>query len=57
MKLVSEINEASGAKVEELNVELMQEFAYGAQGDICPVQAFIGGITAQEIMKVISVNL
>ena len=52
MKLATEVNAASPAKVEELDTDLMKEFAYNARGDICPIQAFIGGISAQEVMKV-----
>lgn len=28
------------------------QLAYNARGDICPMQGVIGGITAQEVMKV-----
>ena len=41
------------AKADELDDDLMREFAYSAQGDVCPVNAFLGGITAQEVMKVL----
>lgn len=54
VKMMKEVNESCAAKVDEVDVDLMKEFAYSAQGDICPVQAFIGGITAQEIMKACS---
>lgn len=54
LKVVAELNEGSAAKVDEIDADLMQEFAYSAQGDVCPVQAFIGGITAQEVMKACS---
>ncbi|KAK7102589.1 ubiquitin-like modifier-activating enzyme 1 [Littorina saxatilis] len=54
VKLVNEVNAASPAKVDELDADLMKEFAYSARGDICPIQAFIGGITAQEVMKACS---
>lgn len=53
LKLVKEVNEASPAKT-ELDDELMKEFAFNATGDISPIQAFIGGITAQEVMKACS---
>ena len=52
LKVVNEVNASSAAKVEELDGDLMKEFAYNAEGDICPIQAFIGGICAQEVMKV-----
>ncbi|KAL8559211.1 E1 ubiquitin-activating protein [Nucella lapillus] len=52
VKVAKETNEGcGGAKVEELDTDLMMEFAYSAAGDICPIQAFFGGITAQEVMK------
>ncbi|XP_076447725.1 ubiquitin-like modifier-activating enzyme 1 [Babylonia areolata] len=54
VKVVTEVNAASGAKVEEVDSDLMKEFAYNALGDVCPIQAFIGGITAQEVMKACS---
>ena len=39
-------------KVTELNADLMRLFAYQATGNISPMQAVIGGIAAQEVMKV-----
>ena len=30
----------------------MTQLAYNARGDVCPMQGVIGGITAQEVMKV-----
>lgn len=54
VKIVNEVNAASPAKVDELDADLMKEFAYNAHGDISPMQAFIGGITAQEVMKACS---
>jgi hypothetical protein len=40
------------AKESTLNEDLVRQFAYSAAGSLCPMQAVIGGITAQEIMKV-----
>lgn len=40
------------AKESTLNEDLIRQFAYCATGSICPMQAVIGGITAQEVMKV-----
>ena len=37
---------------EEVDEKLMRTFAMMAAGDVCPMQAVIGGITAQEVMKV-----
>jgi len=39
-------------KCSELNADLMRQFAYQVTGNICPMQAVIGGIAAQEVMKV-----
>ena len=47
-----ELNSSGPFKVDELNEELLRDFAFGASGDVCPMQAVIGGTTAQEIMKV-----
>ena len=49
--MAKEINAKSGAKC-ELDDNLLKEIAYGAAGDLCPMAAVIGGITAQEVMKV-----
>ncbi|XP_035226335.1 ubiquitin-like modifier-activating enzyme 1 [Stegodyphus dumicola] len=38
----------------ELDENLLKRFAYVCQGELCPIQAVIGGITAQEIMKACS---
>lgn len=39
-------------QVDEVDGKLLASFADSARGDICPMQGFIGGITAQEVMKV-----
>jgi ubiquitin-activating enzyme E1 len=52
LSVFKEVNASSGAKCEELNENVLREFAYGARGDLCPLAAVIGGITAQEVMKV-----
>ncbi|CAG5128343.1 unnamed protein product [Candidula unifasciata] len=49
-----EVNQKSKAKVEDFSDELLHEFAYSALGNLCPVQAFIGGVAAQEVMKACS---
>lgn len=51
VKIANEVNSKSGAKVDEMDESVLREMAYTAQGDICPMAAFIGGITAQEVMK------
>jgi len=53
--LAKEINENAGAaKQEELDESLIKELASHATGDVCPMQAVIGGIAAQEVMKACS---
>ena len=37
---------------DELNKHWIKLFAKTCQGDLCPIQAIIGGIAAQEAMKV-----
>lgn len=37
--------------MEDFSDELLHEFAYSALGNLCPIQAFIGGVAAQEVMK------
>ena len=39
-------------QVEEVDEKLMMKLAYMCRGDCSPIQAVIGSITAQEIMKV-----
>lgn len=45
------------AKVEELDEALIKKISYLAAGDLSPVNAFIGGVAAQEVMKVSGGNL
>lgn len=49
--MFKEVNAASKAKVEDFNEDVLREMAYTAQGNTCPMQAFIGGAAAQEVMK------
>lgn len=53
-KLVDEINSglSDSAKLENVDKDLMKALAFNARGDICPMQAVIGSIAAQEVMKV-----
>jgi hypothetical protein len=51
------VNEKSAAKVEELDEGVMREMAYTCRGDICPFAAVMGGVAAQEVMKVGRVNM
>ncbi|WAR26531.1 UBA1-like protein [Mya arenaria] len=51
LEIFKEVNAASAAKVEDIDEDLIREFAMGARGDLSPMAAVIGGITAQEVMK------
>lgn len=53
VKFAADINEQSENKV-ELDEPLLSKFSYISAGDVCPMQAVIGSITAQEIMKACS---
>lgn len=44
------------SQVDEVDESLLTQLAYNARGDICPMQGVIGGITAQEVMKVCSIE-
>lgn len=35
-----------------LDIDLIRKLAYVAAGDLAPMNAFIGGLAAQEVMKV-----
>lgn len=52
--LAKEVNASltGSAKVEELDEALFRKLAYVSAGDLAPVNAFIGGLAAQEVMKV-----
>ena len=52
MTIFKTVNESSPAKQDSLDDNLLRTFAYQATGDTCPMQAVIGGVTAQEVMKV-----
>lgn len=52
--LAKELNSSltGSAKVEELDEALLKKLAYVSAGDLAPINAFIGGLAAQEVMKV-----
>lgn len=52
--LAKEVNASftGSAKVEELDEALLKKLAYVSAGDLAPINAFIGGVGAQEVMKV-----
>ena len=51
---MEKLNTAYGEKplTDELNKHWIKLFSKTCQGDLCPMQAVIGGIAAQEVMKV-----
>ncbi|XP_077464525.1 ubiquitin-like modifier-activating enzyme 1 [Stigmatopora argus] len=53
LSLAKELNSAQSgsAKVEQLDEALIKQLCYVAAGDLAPVNAFIGGLAAQEVMK------
>ncbi|XP_065573384.1 ubiquitin-like modifier-activating enzyme 1 isoform X1 [Artemia franciscana] len=55
-ELAAEINSSviGTAKVDEVDGKLMRQFANIAAGDLCPMDAFMGGVVAQEVMKAVS---
>lgn len=55
LALAGEVNAAQSdsAKQEELDQALLKKLSCVAAGDLAPVNAFIGGLAAQEVMKVI----
>ena len=44
--------QTGAAKVEQLDEALIKKMSFVAAGDLAPVNAFIGGLAAQEVMKV-----
>lgn len=51
LELFKEVNSASPAKVEEINENLVKQFAKVCGGGLVAMDAVIGGIVAQEVMK------
>ncbi|XP_050732741.1 ubiquitin-like modifier-activating enzyme 1 isoform X1 [Eriocheir sinensis] len=51
LELFKEMNSASPAKVEELDENLVKQFAKVCGGGLVAMDAVIGGIVAQEVMK------
>lgn len=54
VKISEEINSAlpDNVKQEKVDEKIIKQLSFGARGDLCPMQAVIGSITAQEVMKV-----
>lgn len=49
--------QSGSAKQEELDQALLKKLSCVAAGDLAPVNAFIGGLAAQEVMKVIKLPI
>ncbi|KAK0154782.1 Ubiquitin-like modifier-activating enzyme 1 [Merluccius polli] len=51
--LAKEVNSSltGSAKVEQLDDALIKKLAFVSAGDLAPINAFIGGLAAQEVMK------
>ncbi|GAB6029875.1 E1 ubiquitin-activating protein [Chamberlinius hualienensis] len=54
LEFCRQINSSLSSPIETLNESLLKKFANVAQGDLCPMQAIIGSIVAQEVMKACS---
>ncbi|XP_019214768.1 ubiquitin-like modifier-activating enzyme 1 [Oreochromis niloticus] len=52
LNIVRELNEV--AQLEELDEVTVQSLSFTAQGDLAPINAFIGGLAAQEVIKACS---
>ncbi len=54
MALAEEANAAQtgSAKQEQLDQAIIKKLSCLAAGDLAPINAFIGGLAAQEVMKV-----
>ena len=50
--IANQVNEASAAKQSELDEGKLRQFSFCCAGDICPMSAVIGGLAAQEVLKV-----
>lgn len=48
--MVRELNAVAG--LEQLDEVAVRNLAYTAQGDLAPINAFIGGLAAHEVIKV-----
>jgi len=54
LDVFKQVNDASPSKVDEFDEELVNQFSYICSGGIAPLDAVIGGIVAQELMKACS---
>jgi len=56
VEFAKDINETNSEKsrVEKLNERLLHLFSFVSSGNLCPMNAFLGGVAAQEVMKACS---
>jgi len=54
INIAKDLNSKIVAKVEEIDEKLLSTLASQATGDVCPMQAVIGSMAAQEVMKACS---
>ena len=54
LEVFKSVNEASTIKCEDFNEALVRDFAHTCAGEIVAVDAVVGGIVAQEVMKACS---
>jgi len=54
LSIAKDLNTKIEAKVDELDEKLLSELASESTGDLCPMQAVIGSMAAQEVMKACS---
>ncbi|KAI1892718.1 hypothetical protein AGOR_G00136430 [Albula goreensis] len=52
LSMVEELNQE--AQLEQLDEDIVRKLSFTARGDLGPVNAFIGGLAAQEVMKACS---
>ncbi|XP_066919835.1 ubiquitin-like modifier-activating enzyme 1 [Clytia hemisphaerica] len=52
--IAKDLNSKAQSKVDELDEKLLRELASQATGDVCPMQAVMGSMAAQETMKACS---
>ena len=51
VSICEEVARKTNFDVKELDRKLMEKFSFLSRGDVCPIQAVLGGIVAQELMK------
>lgn len=54
IQIAEKLSSDLGDNKVELNTNLLRVFSWGSSGNICPINGFIGGVVAQEVMKACS---